>query len=49
MKSQNVSCAVDACGISTFGSGLKAWTRSGNLKQVDDVVQVRYLEHTQRG
>ncbi|OPZ67467.1 MAG: hypothetical protein BWY81_01292 [Firmicutes bacterium ADurb.Bin467] len=30
-KSQNVSCAADACGISFIGSGLIACTRSGNL------------------
>ena len=30
-KSQNVSCAVCACGISRSGSGLAAWMRSGNL------------------
>ena len=31
MKSQNVSCAVAACGISWCGSGLPAWMMSGNL------------------
>ena len=31
MKSQNVSCAEAACGISLSGSGFTAWTRSGNL------------------
>ena len=31
MKSQNVSCAEAACGISLCGSGLTAWIRSGNL------------------
>ena len=30
-KSQNVSCAVAACGIAKCGSGLAAWTRSGNF------------------
>ena len=30
-KSQNVSCAVAACGIAKWGSGLAAWIRSGNL------------------
>ena len=30
-KSQNVVWAVCACGISTSGSGLAAWIRSGNL------------------
>src|SRR5580658_8799236 len=30
-KSQNVSCAVWAWGISRSGSGLAAWIRSGNL------------------
>ena len=30
-KSQNVSCAEAACGISTCGSGFTAWMRSGNL------------------
>ena len=30
-KSQNVVCAVCACGISRSGSGLAAWMRSGNL------------------
>ncbi len=31
MKSQKVSCAEAACGISLFGSGFTACTRSGNL------------------
>ena len=31
MKSQNVSCADAACGISLCGSGFTAWIRSGNL------------------
>ena len=31
MKSQKVSCAVAACGISLWGSGLPAWMMSGNL------------------
>ncbi len=31
MKSQNVSCADDACGISLRGSGFTACTKSGNL------------------
>src|SRR6185295_17121305 len=31
MKSQNVSCAVCACGNSRSGSCLAAWIRSGNL------------------
>ena len=31
MKSQNVSCAEAACGISLCGSGFTAWIRSGNL------------------
>ena len=30
-KSQNVSCALCACGISRSGCGLAAWTMSGNL------------------
>ena len=30
-KSQNVSCADCACGISLCGSGFTAWMRSGNL------------------
>ena len=30
-KSQNVSCADAACGISLLGSGFTAWIRSGNL------------------
>ncbi len=30
-KSQNVSCADEACGISLRGSGLTACTKSGNL------------------
>jgi hypothetical protein len=30
-KSQNVSWADAACGISLCGSGFTAWTRSGNL------------------
>jgi hypothetical protein len=30
-KSQNVSWADPACGISLCGSGFTAWTRSGNL------------------
>ena len=30
-KSQNVSCALAACGIAWCGSGLTAWTRSGNF------------------
>ena len=30
-KSQKVSCAVWAWGISRSGSGLAAWIRSGNL------------------
>ena len=30
-KSQNVSCADWACGISLCGSGFTAWMRSGNL------------------
>ena len=30
-KSQNVSCALAACGIPWWGSGFRAWTRSGNL------------------
>ena len=30
-KSQKVSCALAACGISWCGSGLTAWIRSGNL------------------
>jgi hypothetical protein len=31
MKSQKLSCAAEACGISLCGSGLIEWTRSGNL------------------
>ncbi len=31
MKSQNVSCALAACGNSRSGSGFTAWTTSGNL------------------
>ncbi len=31
MKSQKVSCADAACGISLCGSGLTAWIRSGNF------------------
>ena len=31
MKSQKVSCAEAACGISLCGSGFTAWIRSGNL------------------
>ena len=31
MKSQNVSWAEAACGISWCGSGLTAWMRSGNF------------------
>ena len=30
-KSQKVSCAVWACGISRSGCGFAAWMRSGNL------------------
>ena len=30
-KSQNVSWALAACGIPLWGSGFRAWTRSGNL------------------
>ena len=30
-KSQNVSCALCACGISRSGWGLPAWMTSGNL------------------
>ncbi len=30
-KSQKVSCALCACGISRSGCGLAAWTTSGNL------------------
>ena len=30
-KSQNVSCALAACGIPWCGSGFTAWTRSGNF------------------
>ncbi|MNT47449.1 hypothetical protein D3C72_1841640 [compost metagenome] len=30
-KSQNVSCADAACGISLCGSGFTEWTKSGNL------------------
>ena len=30
-KSQNVSCALCACGISRSGCGLAAWMMSGNL------------------
>jgi hypothetical protein len=30
-KSQNVSCALCACGISRSGCGLPAWMMSGNL------------------
>ena len=30
-KSQKVSCAEAACGISLFCSGFTAWMRSGNL------------------
>ena len=30
-KSQKVSCALEACGMPWCGSGLSAWTRSGNL------------------
>ena len=30
-KSQSVSCADGACGISLCGSGFTAWTKSGNL------------------
>ena len=30
-KSQNVSCALCACGISRSGCGLPAWITSGNL------------------
>ena len=35
-KSQNVSCAVWACGISRSGCGLAAWMMSGNLIAVLD-------------
>jgi len=31
MKSQKLSCAVCACGISVCVSGLAAWIRSGNF------------------
>ena len=31
MKSQNVSCAVAACGKPRSGSIFTAWTRSGNF------------------
>ncbi len=30
-KSQNVSCALWACGISRSGCGFAAWMMSGNL------------------
>ncbi|MCY1378584.1 hypothetical protein D9M69_662310 [compost metagenome] len=30
-KSQKVSCALAACGISWCGSGFTAWMRSGNF------------------
>ena len=30
-KSQNVSCALDACGMPWCGSGLSACTKSGNF------------------
>jgi hypothetical protein len=30
-KSQNVSCALAACGIAWCGSGFTLWMRSGNF------------------